>query len=212
MGRILIYGMGGAPDSECSSDDSELDSEDDESAASYDFIEEGIFDSLMAMHIRVGTTMYKDKKEPIVKSNEMETLNSYQTFLSKLPALSTLIQNASKTMIGRWYLNSTMKLSSVFIQLFELLSYVPVDDMINVRRVATLLRGFAVWCTVLDCFSPSLANVKNKVNGLYECIQKTYVNEKWQGLDEKYSLVDVRSHPNRNGLRQVRIPRKSKLR
>ena len=230
MGRILIYGMGAAPDSDCSSDDSGLDSEDEDSAASYDFMEEGIFDSMMALHLRIGTTLCqtlpstcgstlgetKDNQAEMEHNEEQEgILMSYQHVLYKLPLLTDLIRSAAKTTIGQWYLKTTCNVASVFIQLFEMLSYVPVDDMINVRRVATLLRGFAVWCTVLQCFSHSL---QGKVEGedtnmkkLCACVQDTYLNEKWKGANEVYSLVDVQSHPNRNGLRQVRIPRKSDI-
>ena len=226
MGRILVYGMGAAPDSECSDDDSDLDSESEDTAVSYDFMEEGLFDGLLSMHLRLGGIFFKEKqsRENSTQSaeghgeskapNDKETANDvsvvqdttvkkYSMLLSALPQLTSLIQDAASTSRGCTYLSLTHPLSSVFVQLFEMLSYVPVDDMINVRRVATLLRGFAVWCTVLHALR------SGNFEKILECVQLALVNEKWQGLNEEMSMVDIQQHPRRNGLRQVRIPRKS---
>ena len=54
MGRILVYGVGTVPTSECSSN-SEPDSDECEPLRGYDFNEEALFDELLAMQIRLST-------------------------------------------------------------------------------------------------------------------------------------------------------------
>ena len=77
--------------------------------------------------------------------------------------------------------------------------------MINVRRVGTLLRGFVVWCTILHALQGDGRNAVALVAG----VQSALVNEKWQGENEQMEIIRLMSQPRRNGLRQVRIPRKS---
>ena len=226
MGKILIYGMGAAPDSDCSDggDDSE-DSENEDTAESYDFMEEGLFDSFLAMHIRLSLTMdntkeqkkeqneQKEQKEELEelkeqKFNDLNDLNEqeekevlvvlkrYERVIVSLPSLETLIQDAARTKAGRKYLTTTSSLSDVFIQLFEMLTYVPIDDLVNLRRVATLLRGFAVWCTVLHALRLNCNNstyTSSTLHGqtgkeiLLQIISNVLLNEKWYVYIKNFS-------------------------
>ena len=227
MGKILIYGMGAAPDSDCSDggDDSE-DSENEDTAESYDFMEEGLFDSFLAMHIRLSLTMdntkeqkkeqneQKEQKEELEelkeqKFNDLNDLNEqeekevlvvlkrYERVIVSLPSLETLIQDAARTKAGRKYLTTTSSLSDVFIQLFEMLTYVPIDDLVNLRRVATLLRGFAVWCTVLHALRLNCNNstyTSSTLHGqtgkeiLLQIISNVLLNEKWYVYQKLFKL------------------------
>ena len=132
MGRILIYGMGCAPDSECSDEDSDMDSDSEDAAASFDFIEEGLFDSFMAMHIRLGTTLLttgdanflnenktttneeEQKEQKEQKEQEILLPKQCESLLQKLPCLRAVLKNACMNKMGQQYLNATARLCTLY--------------------------------------------------------------------------------------------------
>ena len=122
LGRILVYGVGTVPSSECSSN-SEPESDEGEPLRGYDFNEEALFDELLAMQVRLGTIFALKKVEKSMNKEKMEgqgesksspshssilrdstrpstkrqqkTLRRYASFTEKFPNMRALIESAT---------------------------------------------------------------------------------------------------------------------